>query len=303
MNHKVLAVIALFLPIIGFCQQTERDTIRLFYLGGQSNMDGFGLNSELPDSVISNLKNVWIFHGNPAPDEDANGGLGIWTELQEGHGWEFSTDGKVNKLSDYFGIELSFAKRLKEYYLNEKIAIIKYSRGGTSIDSVAAGRYGSWEPDYKGTNGINQYDHFLKTVNKAMSVKDIDNNGIEDYLIPSGIIWMQGESDAYREEVALRYYGNLKRLMDLIRAALHRDDLPIVIGKISDSGNTKSGKTYRYSELVQYAQEKYARTEQNVTIVRSTQRYNYYDSWHYDSNSYIDLGQKFAEAIYNLNQK
>ncbi len=180
------------------------------------------------------------------------------------HGWEFSSDGKQNKLSDYFGIELSFAKKLQEYYPNEKIAIIKYSRGGTSIDSVAAGRYGSWEPDYKGKNGINQYDHFLRTVNLAMNDKDIDNNGIEDYLIPSGIIWMQGESDAYREEVALRYYGNLKRLMDLVRAALRKDDLPIVIGKISDSGNTKAGKVYRYGELVQYAQEKFARTEQNV---------------------------------------
>lgn len=93
-------------------------------------------------------------------------------------------------------------------------------------------------------------------------------------------------------------YYSLIEFCPILRGLNH-----IVIGKISDSGNTKSGKTYRYSELVQYAQEKYARTEQNVTIVRSTQRYNYYDSWHYDSNSYIDLGQKFAEAIYNLNQK
>lgn len=303
MNRTILSFIALLLPLIGICQPTERDSIRVFYLGGQSNMDGFGKNAELPDSITSSLDNVWIFHGNPTPDEDETGGIGKWAKLTPGHGWEFTSDGKENNLSDYFGPELSFAKKLKEYYPNEKIAIIKYSRGGISLDSLAAGKYGSLEPDYKGKNGINQYDHFLRTVRLAFDDKDIDNDGIEDYLIPSGIIWMQGESDAYREEIASQYFNNLKRLMDLMRAALHQDDLPIVIGKISDSGLRKTGKIYGAGELVQYAQEKFARTEQNVTIVRSTQHYKYIDAWHYDSSGYIDLGEKFAEAIYLLNKK
>lgn len=303
MNRTALTLFALLLPLIGICQQTERDSVRLFYLGGQSNMDGFGKNAELPDSITSNLDNVWIFHGNPAPDEDINGGLGKWAKLTPGHGWEFTSDGKENNLSDYFGPELSFAKKLKEYYPNEKIAIIKYSRGGISLDSLAAGRYGSLEPDYRGKNGINQYDHFLRTVRLAFEDNDIDNDGKEDYLIPSGIIWMQGESDAYREEIAIHYFDNLKRLMDLMRAALRQDDLPIVIGKISDSGLRKTGKVYGAGELVQFAQEKFARIEQNVTIVRSTQHYKYYDSWHYDSSGYLDLGEKFAEAFYILNKK
>ena len=115
---------------------------------------------------------------------------------------------------------------------------------------------------------------------------------------------MQGESDAsFTEEIAHRYSDHLKRLMDLMRAALHRDDLPVVIGKISDSGDNEAGKVWKYGELVQYAQEKYARTDQNAAIVRSTQNYKYSDRWHYDSNGYIDLGKKFAEAIYLLNKK
>lgn len=304
MNRTALTLIILLLPLIGICQQTERDSIRFFYLGGQSNMDGLGLNSELPDSITSNLRNVWIFHGNPSPDEDENGGLGIWAELVPGHGEEFSSDGKKNNLSDRFGIELSFAKKLKEYYPNDKIAIVKYSRGGTSIDSLAARHFGSWEPDYRGKNGINQYDHFLTTIDKALQIKDIDDDGKEDILVPSGIIWMQGESDAvHTEEVAKRYYDNLKRLMDLIRAALHKDDVPVIIGKISDSWNDKDGKVWDYGELVQYAQEKYAKTDNNAAIVRSTRYYKYSDPWHYDSDGYIDLGVKFAETVYRLNKK
>ena len=299
-----ILIITFIIPLIAMGQEIKKDSIRLFYLGGQSNMDGYGKNIELPDTLKKEFKNVWIFHGNPAPDENKQGGLGIWSNLKPGHGFGFSSDGIQNKMSDRFGCELSFAKKLQELYPNEKIALIKYSRAGTSIDSLTAGEFGSWDVDYKGLNGINQYDHFLKTVQNAFKDTDIDNNGRENYLIPSGILWMQGESDAsYSEEIANEYYENLKRLMDLMRAALHKDDIPVVIGKISDSWNNTNDKVYRYGELVQYAQEKYARTDKHADIVRNTRYYKYSDTYHYDSNGYIDLGEKFAERIYLLNKK
>lgn len=304
LNRVRLTFIISLIPLIIVSQEIKKDSIRLFYLGGQSNMDGFGKNMELPDSLKTEFENVWIFHGNPAPDEDGNAGLGFWSNLKPGHGYGFSSDGIQNKLSDKFGCELSFAKKLQKLYPNEKIALIKYSRGGTSLDSLAAGQFGSWDSDYKGLNGINQYDHFLKTVQSAFKDTDIDNNEKEDYLIPTGILWMQGESDAaYTEEIANEYYDNLLRLMYLIRAALHKDDIPVVIGKISDSWNNANGKVYKYGEIVQYAQEKYVRTDRHAGIVRNTRYYKYSDSWHYDSNGYIDLGEKFAEAIYLLNRK
>ena len=304
LNRVRLTFIISLIPLIIVSQEFKKDSIRLFYLGGQSNMDGFGKNMELPDTLKTEFKNVWIFHGNPAPDEDDNAGSGIWSNLKPGHGYGFSSDGIQNNLSNRFGCELSFAKKLQKLYPNEKIALIKYSRGGTSLDSLAAGQYGSWDSDYSGINGINQYDHFLKTVQLAFKDTDIDNNGKEDYLIPSGILWMQGESDAsYTEEIANDYYDNLLRLMELIRAALHKDDIPVVIGKISDSWNNASGKIYKYGELVQFAQEEYVRNDRHASIVRSTRYYKYSDPWHYDSNGYINLGVKFAEAVYLLNEK
>ncbi|MDW5288900.1 sulfatase-like hydrolase/transferase [Formosa sp. PL04] len=103
------------------------------------------------------------------------------------------------------------------------------------------------------------------------------------------------------EEVASRYYFNLKRLMDLFRDTFRDNYLPVVIGKISDSGNDKDGTVWDYGELVQYAQEKYAKLDDNASIVRSTKDYDYSDSWHYDSKGYIDLGEKFAEAVFYLN--
>ncbi|MGM0531573.1 MAG: sialate O-acetylesterase [Bacteroidota bacterium] len=298
---STLITVMMIIPTMALSQQSDVDTVRLFYLGGQSNMDGYGYNSELPDELNKTFGDIQIYHGNPVGDDEPNGGLGLWEKLRPGHGRGFSTDGKENNLSDRFGVELSFAQKLQELYPNDEIALIKYSKGGTSIDSVAAEDFGCWEPDYVGEKGINQYDHFLKTVRNAMDVKDIDGDGREEHLVPSGIIWMQGESDAgYSEAVAKRYYSNLKRLMDLIRAVFRVDDLPVVLGKISDSWDDDDGKVWDYGELVQHAQEKFARTDECAAIVRSTRYYDYSDTWHYDSEGFIDLGEQFAKAIYRL---
>ena len=284
--------------------QTKKDSIKVFYLGGQSNMEGFGYVKNLPDSLKKKNKEFFIYQGNPVGDNDASGGLGKWDVLQPGHGTGFSSDGKINILSERFGVELSLAKKLQELYPNQKLAFIKYARNGSSIDSSGTAGFGAWEPDFKGGKGMNQYDYFLKTVNAAMAVKDINGDGVEDVLIPSGIIWMQGESDADKTEaIANQYCSNLKRLTDLMRATFRNNDLPIVIGKISDSGDIEGGKVWKYGELVQYSQEKFAATQPNVAIVRTTNSYKYSDRYHYDNNGFIDLGKQFAIKIFNLDNK
>ncbi len=303
MKNKILGILLLNLfSSIAFCHTSQRDTIHVYFLGGQSNMVGYGHVSELPDSLKKSFKNVWIFHGNTVADEQTNGGLGKWELLKPGHGTGFSSDGVKNSLSDRFGIELSFATELQKLYPpNTKIGLIKYARGGSSIDSLAANVFGSWDVEYKGKTGINQYDNFLKTVKNANETHDINGDGVEDVLVVEGIIWMQGESDGDKtEEIAAHYYSNLKRLMYLIRASFLSDDIPIVIGKISDSWNNENGKVWKYGELIQYAQEKFARDDKNTSIVRSTRYYKYSDQWHYNSDGYIDLGKKFANAVFLL---
>lgn len=296
---------ALFISfILSWNLQAQTDTIRLFYLGGQSNMDGYGYNQDLPRELQKTFEDVWIFHGHPAEDGEIITDMGIWAPLQAGHGIGFGFVNGENQLSERFGVELSLAAYLQEKYPGDKIALIKYSRGGTSIDSLAAGSFGCWEPDFKGKNGVNQYDHFLATLAQAIQTKDIDENGQDDILLPHGVIWMQGESDAsYSDDIAFRYHDHLKRLMDLMRASLLNGDLPVVIGKISDSYPEDRGKMWEHLDLIQYAQEKYTAEDQNAIIVRSTKDYDYSDPWHYDSQGYINLGEKFGEALYLLNQK
>ena len=278
----------------------------LYYLGGQSNMDGYGFVKELPEEMQGPSCGTWIFHGNMRGDNQPLDGKGLWSNLQPGHGKDFRSDGKENRYGQRFGVELSFAKKLKELRPDENIALVKYSKGGTSIAIEAARNFGCWDPDFVKGDGehkhINQYDHFLATLRGALSNPDIDGNGEPDRLIPSGILWMQGESDGTMYSASLEYEANLKRLMDLIRASLHQDDLPVVVGRISDS--MKGGKkVWEFGETLRAAQAAFCDKDPAAALVTSTDNYGYSDPWHYDTAGYLDLGEKFAEAMNDLLKK
>ncbi|MFC1553343.1 sialate O-acetylesterase [candidate division KSB1 bacterium] len=306
MKLKPVISILLILAVSLFhCQKEPEGTVyRLYFLGGQSNMDGYGYVNELPVELNNKVDGAMIFHGNTSPDTVDVDGRGIWAKLQPGHGVGFTSDGVTNNYSGRFGLELTFAHSMLDMDPDSKIAIIKYSRGGTSIDSAAAGRFGCWEPDYTSGNSINQFDHFLATVKNALSFKDIDGDGKTDKLVSAGILWMQGECDgAYSSEIAQRYDDNLNRLMEQVRKAFETDDLPVAIGRITDSGNVEDGKVWDFGDIIREAQAEFVRQDGNAVLVTSTDNYEYSDTYHYDTEGYIDLGSKFAEAIYTLIEK
>ncbi|MEO0575556.1 MAG: sialate O-acetylesterase [Pseudomonadota bacterium] len=275
---------------------SENQPYKLYYLGGQSNMDGFGYNSELPDVYQGELDRVVIYRGQSEPDQSALGGAGHWQVLQPGFGFEFATDGVASSLSNRFGPEVTFGHRIAALNPQSKIAIVKYSRGGTPLYVHGSG-YGTWSPEVPGNN---QYDFALRALHESTTLSDIDGDGIDDILIPSGIIWMQGEADAFDSvDAAQAYEANLSRMMDLFRAALGVDDLPVVIGQITDSGRADDGKVMDWSDDVRAAQQRYTSNDSCAALVTVTNEFEYPDSddWHYSSDGYIRLGTAFADAV------
>jgi len=299
---RCVAVAVLLVLMVGL--SPVRGTVyKLYYLGGQSNMDGYGAVNELSEELKPPAGGVRIYQSGAEKDNTPIDGAGKWSALLPGHGRDFKYDGVKNVYSDRFGVELTLARRLRELDPTSYVALVEYSRGGTSIHVDAAGDFGCWEPDFNKGNGINQYDHFLATLRRALDVRDIDGDGTEDTLIPAGIVWIQGESDANDEAIAQQYEANLKRLMDLIRAALRVDDLPVVVGRISDSGRDTDGKVWDYGPTVRQAQADFCAKDACAALVTSTDKYSYSDTWHYDTAGYIDLGRQFAEALHALEQQ
>ncbi len=273
----------------------------VYFLGGQSNMEGYGFNTDLPDALKTSQEAVRIFAGQMVADGEDGGGIGLWAPIGPGFGSGFWTDGRINRLSDRFGPELAFAARLAELEPDRKIAIIKYARGGSSLELDASG-YGTWAPEYTEANGRNQYDNALTAITEAMSIRDIDGDGYADRLIPAGIVWMQGEADAAHEPAtAAAYEHNLARMMDLLRAALRVDDLPVSIGMIKDSGDTEATRVMTYSPEVQAAQKSFAGMDACADFVTESEDFSFLpDGWHYLSDDYLSLGRAFADSMIKL---
>ena len=61
----MLKVFTLFIIVVLFsCNPPNQvDTWKVYYFGGQSNMDGYGHNSKLPDSLRKKISNAMIFNG------------------------------------------------------------------------------------------------------------------------------------------------------------------------------------------------------------------------------------------------
>jgi hypothetical protein len=266
-------------------------------------MEGFGYVVELSDAAAVMSGDVMIFTGQMALDNETHGGVGVWQALQPGFGTGFKTDGQTNQLSDRFGPELLFGQTMAQRSPGQKIAIIKYALGGSGLaDGVG---YGNWHPDFSDGVGLNQYDHALKTLRNAFSHADIDGDGAPDRLVPSGIIWMQGEADAYQSQAAAdEYRANIERLMGLLRAALRVDDLPVVIGKITDSGMADDGTVMDYIGTVQQAQRDFVDSDVCAAYVTVTDNLAYLDDgWHYDTDGFVRMGAAFAEAMIGLEKE
>jgi len=280
-----------------------RSTYKLYYLGGQSNMEGFGYTDQLPPSAAVTSQDVMIFAGQMALDNETHGGVGLWQPLQPGFGTGFKTDGKTNQLSDRFGPELLFGQTMAKQSPGTRIAIIKYALGGSGLAKGVG--FGNWHPDFSDGAGINQYDHALQTLRNALAHTDIDGDGVADRLVSSGIVWMQGEADAYDSQAAAdEYRTNIERLMGLLRAALRVDDLPLVVGRITDSGMADDGTVMDYIETVQQAQQDFVTNDACAAYVTITDDLNYLDDgWHYDTQGFVRLGTAFAEAMIELESR
>ncbi|MFG0299330.1 MAG: sialate O-acetylesterase [Phycisphaerales bacterium JB047] len=300
--HRVALILTL---LIAAASNAHAKVYRVYYLGGQSNMDGYGLTEQLTEEQQAPVEGCMIYRGTIQRFGDEPKGLGAWATLEPGFGVGYSSDGFTNRFGNRFGPELRFGAQMQELRPGEHIAIIKYSCGGSSLSVQTGGA--TWDVDDRRRKnehvGINQFDHALKTIDEAMRVRDIDGDGEEDTLIPAGIVWMQGESDGTNEAAAEAYEQNLTELMDLLRAALRVDDLPVVIGRISDSGVTGGGEpVWKWGETIRAAQLAYCKKDPSAILVSATDRYDYSDPYHYDTAGYLDLGKRFAEAMHALEE-
>ena len=235
-----------------------KPAINVFILSGQSNMVGLGVPGELSANYQAPLTNVIIkAGGNP------NKG---WGDLKPGYGAN----------GNYFGPELGFGFDIHPIFTGEKIAIIKYSVGATTL-------CGDYRPPSSG--GVigplyTALTNFTKTAINELS---------ENYDVKVlGMCWMQGESDAVAITNAQAYYTNLTNFIYDVRKDLGLQSLPFIIGMIDEQ------KIWTHNAIVRQAELDLAQSMTNVFVFDTKGLAT--DGIHYTTPGQISLGHLFARS-------
>ncbi len=252
-----MMLIAIQTPVVAV--DLGKRPVKLFLLGGQSNMDGCGRGEELPAMFRSHPKNVVTWDNQKK----------LWVELTK--------DSMATARRQQFGPEMAFAHRLAKTYPNHTIAISKTSAGGTKLHT-------QWVP------GKGMYQRFIRNFRNAIA--HLKEAGLE-YEV-SGMLWMQGESDSETVEMAGAYEENLKLLIADVRKQTGNARLPFVMGRISSSLLKKTPWNFDQAETVQEAQEAVAGQDGNVHIINTDKLSTRKDNTHFDTKAQLTLGGQMA---------
>ena len=235
-------------------QPVPTDLSKVYIISGQSNAVGqYAPAVELPSPLQTVQDDVQVCID------------GYWTPLQPGLG---------TATEDDFGPEITFGRTLADAMPEENVALIKHARGATTLAI-------DWDPD--NPNGL--YDGLIADVNASMAEVTAQNPDGE----LAGMIWMQGESDAFTLEYAQGYETNLRDFIESVREDVGVADLPFVIGKIPPD------PVWTHYDLIRQAQENVAASMDNVSIISTDDLP--VTSHHYNATGQQILGERFANAI------
>ena len=243
------------------CQvEKQRSKRTLTLLIGQSNADGLGEASEIPNEYLD-FTGKFIYGLNA--DE--------FEQLDPERNTSF------NKNEALFGIEISYLE-CRQRSESEEVYLIKWSKGGTAL--CATENDDDWNVNEEGE----MYDQLLGKIDFCL------NNLISDWEDPiiDEVVWIHGSFDASHEECAKNYEENLKELVNSLRAHLGYD----VEFKITTLNNAHPSS---FKNLTNDAKESVADDLPNVKIIKTNRLGTENDNVHFNSQGLIELGLRLAQ--------
>ncbi|MEX0775831.1 MAG: sialate O-acetylesterase [Phycisphaeraceae bacterium] len=252
---------ALLLPTTS----ADAEVVKVFLLGGQSNMVGKGKTAELPVALQAPQDDVLFFWGQgngTVNDPLVTSGL---TTLQPGSG------GTINE----FGPEVTFGQTVADAFPDESFALIKYAAEGTNLHI-------NW-----GAPGGSFYREFRNTVSSGLDA--LVAAGHTPVIV--GMLWYQGAADAKLNRTTEQYEFDLNEFIADLRTNHYGQDLPFFLARLS------SGSPLLPDQLanIRTAQENVAAADPLAYLIDA-------DSLTFGSNEHInaagqmELGQRFAQA-------
>ncbi len=258
----------------GLAWGAESNAAQVYLLAGQSNMDGRGRVNELSAEQKKPRGDTMIYYKNP-PFASVG-----WVTLEAGYSVAPGFRGTLP--SETFGPEIGFAARMSQASVGVTLALIKASKGGTSLAK-------DWNPGAQGDLQSQGpcYQNLVATTREALTA--LQKAGIQPRL--QGMLWHQGESDSGLGTE--NYAQRLKEFVKRIREDLGQEDLPIAVATVFDDG-TPGRVQIRAAQKQVVESMPYMRLVTVDGLTTSDQ------GTHLDTDSQIILGQRFAESMQGL---
>jgi len=241
----------------------------VFLLAGQSNMDGMGLTNDLVGGFgvwTQPQTNVLIYYDN----HFLTNYVPSWQSLKPG--WSGESASGLTLSPTNFGPELTIGYVLANAFPTRHIALIKVSKGGTSLSE-------DWSP------GQDMYNDFTNAVPKALQQLQGLNGGGNTYTV-RGLLWHQGEADYGLTHD--QYQTLLTNFIASVRSVLALPSMPFVIGEINEVNPVPGYLIIREAQYdaSQITPNAYYVTAMNLPVQS--------DGLHFLSTAVLGLGQRFG---------
>lgn len=270
---------------------TEVTTVDVWLLSGQSNMQGVGKVSDLPEDIPREIPNAWY-----------------WNQKE----FEPLVLGKTKTSSraGEFGPEVGFALGMATP--EHPVFLIKYHASGMPLHhGWHANQWQGAEPAPGRRNfypGESAEDPNQGTLYQAMLKQYVA--GIEHLKtqhkspVIRGFLWMQGEQDSKHELSATTYAMSLKRLRDRLSSDLQVKKLPMVFGQVLPHEPALERFTHRTEVRASMAAaDADSGSPDAIPLVKmvSTDGFELLsDTVHYNASGQLKLGRAMAESLRSL---
>lgn len=224
--------------VCGSCAHVESaavaqkpNTIDVYLIGGQSNATGQGYLRNLPPDFKIDTQVLLFNSGRPHLNSGAE--PLTWVPLRQ-----------ASESPDRFGPELGFGNEIQKLYPDRKIALIKHAHSGTNL-------FSQWNPGADANDTAHwgaQFTTFVETVDKGL--QGLRDQGYTPVI--RGMIWHQGENDAYGGPNSDNYGKNLAHFIARVREQFHAPEMLFVYAYILPSD--KTAVTYPGRSTVQQAE-------------------------------------------------
>jgi len=268
------------------------ETRDLILIAGQSNAVGADAKaSELPADETDKNVMFWWRTGDPPPDEYDTTSGGKWTTLQpQPRGNPMPKDkGLPRQWGNFaspagFGPEIGLARTLQAKE-KKPLAIVKAAWSGTSMTQ-------DWNHADAGPGG-SCYRALVAEAKAALAAAK--KNDITLRL--RALVWVQGESDANAQAAPL-YRQRLGEMITALRQDLAAPELIALVGVNTNFGSGKNP----FMPVIIEQQKALAAGFPRCAYV-DTSGLTYANAAHFDSKSTIEIGQRFAAALLQLEAK